>query len=169
MLFMGEEWAASTPWQFFSDHEEPELADAIRDGRRAEFADHGWAAGDVPDPQDPATFERSVLEWAELADEPHASVLAWYRSLVQLRADHPDLRDPRLDRVRVAYDEDLRWLVVARGSLRVACNLADVAQRVPTDAAPAEVLLASGSAELGVDAIHLDAESVAVVRAGGGS
>jgi maltooligosyltrehalose trehalohydrolase len=167
MLFMGEEWAASTPWQFFSDHEEPELAEAIRDGRRAEFADHGWAADDVPDPQDPATFERSVLEWAEPAAEPHASMLAWYRSLVRLRADHPDLRDARLDRVRVAYDEAGRWPVVTRGSLRVACNLADVPQRVPLDAAPAEVLLASGSARLAVGAIRLDAESVAIVRAGG--
>jgi maltooligosyltrehalose trehalohydrolase len=55
MLFMGEEWAASTPWQFFTDHTDPELAEAVRRGRRREFAEHGWAEEDVPDPQDPAT------------------------------------------------------------------------------------------------------------------
>ena len=58
MLFMGEEWGARTPWQFFSDHE-GELGEAVRKGRRAEFASHGWAAEDVPDPQDPATFRVS--------------------------------------------------------------------------------------------------------------
>ena len=163
MLFMGEEWAASTPWQFFSDHEEPELAEAIRAGRRAEFADHGWAAIDVPDPQDASTYERSKLDWSELAEEPHASVLGWYRSLVALRSAYPDLCDPRLDRVRVTYDEDARWLVVRRGDLRVVCNLAPAAQPVPVDTTPTEVLLASAAAHLDRSAVRLDPESVAVV------
>ena len=56
MLFQGEEWAARTPFQYFTSHPEPELGDAVRNGRRAEFAEHGWHTDDVPDPQDPETF-----------------------------------------------------------------------------------------------------------------
>ncbi len=58
MLFMGEEWGSSRPFQFFSSHTEPELAAATAEGRKAEFADHGWDADDVPDPQDIETFLR---------------------------------------------------------------------------------------------------------------
>ena len=66
MLFMGEEWAASTPWQFFTSFEDPELGEAVRKGRRSEFSRHGWREDEVPDPQDPATRDRSVLDWSEL-------------------------------------------------------------------------------------------------------
>ncbi len=85
MLWMGEEWGASTPWQFFTSHPEPELAAAVAAGRREEFAEHGWATDDVPDPQDPATFERSKLAWSELDDDKHADVLDFYRRLIALR------------------------------------------------------------------------------------
>ncbi len=64
MLFMGEEWGASTPFQFFSSHPEPELARATAEGRKAEFAGHGWDADEIPDPQDPQTFQRSKLNWS---------------------------------------------------------------------------------------------------------
>ncbi len=72
MLFMGEEWAASTPLQFFCSHTEPELARATAEGRKAEFAEHGWDADQIPDPQDPETFERSKLNWAETGSAAHA-------------------------------------------------------------------------------------------------
>ncbi|MGR6973437.1 malto-oligosyltrehalose trehalohydrolase [Streptomyces cynarae] len=124
MLFMGEEWAAGTPWQFFTDHTDPDLADAVRRGRRREFAAHGWAEEDVPDPQDPATRDRSCLDWSEPEREPHARVLAWYRELVALRRSQPDLSDPDLGDVKVTYDEDARWLAFRRGDVRVAVNLA---------------------------------------------
>ena len=75
MLFMGEEWGASTPFQFFSSHPEPELARATAEGRKAEFADHGWDADDIPDPQDPQTFQRSKLDWAEVDADEHAPLL----------------------------------------------------------------------------------------------
>ena len=117
MLFMGEEWGARTPWQFFTDHPEPELAAAVREGRRAEFAAHGWAAGDVPDPQDPATFERSRLDWA--GQDP--AMLAVYRSLIALRKRHPALSDPRLDLVEVTHDDGV--LLIRRGPHVVVANL----------------------------------------------
>ena len=75
MLFMGEEWGASTPFQFFSSHPEPELARATAEARKREFADHGWDADDIPDPQDPRTFQRSKLDWSELGNAEHAKLL----------------------------------------------------------------------------------------------
>ncbi|MGL5862131.1 MAG: malto-oligosyltrehalose trehalohydrolase, partial [Phycicoccus sp.] len=81
-VFMGEEWAASTPWQFFTSFAEPELEVAVREGRRAEFGTHGWAADEVPDPQDPATRDRSVLRWSELDEPDAARMLRWYAALI---------------------------------------------------------------------------------------
>jgi maltooligosyltrehalose trehalohydrolase len=125
MLFMGEEWGASTPWQFFSSFDDPDLAEAVRTGRRAEFADHGWGGAEVPDPQDPATRDRSVLHWSELEQDAHAWLLTIYRDLIALRRARPELSDPRLDRLRVDFDEAGRWLVLHRGELRVVANLSD--------------------------------------------
>ncbi|MFJ6992817.1 malto-oligosyltrehalose trehalohydrolase [Streptomyces sp. NPDC003090] len=131
MLFMGEEWGAGTPWQFFTDHTAPELADAVRRGRRREFAAHGWREEDVPDPQDPATRDRSCLDWAETGREPHARLLDWYRRLIALRASQPDLTDPDLAAVHVSYDEEARWIAYRRGDVRVVVNLSDRPARVP--------------------------------------
>ncbi|MFE2291555.1 malto-oligosyltrehalose trehalohydrolase [Streptomyces sp. NPDC059452] len=131
MLFMGEEWGARTPWQFFTDHTDPELAEAVRNGRRREFGAHGWAEEEIPDPQDPATRDRSCLDWAEPEREPHARLLAWYRRLIALRRSLPDLHDPDLASVKVAYDEDARWFAYRRGDLRIAVNLADGPAAIP--------------------------------------
>ena len=154
MLFMGEEWAAGTPWQYFTDHVDPELAKAVAAGRRAEFAAHGWGPADVPDPQDEGTFLRSKLDWSELDDPEHAGVLAWYTELIALRRRRPELTDPRLDRVQADYSERERWLVLTRGRLRIAVNLGEDEALVPLGAPGAEVLAASrpGVAFVGTDA-----------------
>jgi len=91
LLWMGEEWAASTPWPFFADPQDPGLAEAIRNGRRHEFAAFGWSPDDVPDPIDPATFDSASLRWDERAEGDHATTLAYYRRLLHLLATHPDL------------------------------------------------------------------------------
>lgn len=135
MLFMGEEWGARTPWQYFTDHTDPVLAEAVRGGRRREFAAHGWAEDEVPDPQDPATRNRSCLDWGEPEREPHARLLAWHRELIGLRRTLPDLSDPDLASVRTAFDEHARWLAYRRGDLRIAVNL---------DGRPAEIPLGGG-------------------------
>ena len=79
MLFQGEEWAASTPFQFFTSHPEPELGAVTAEGRIKEFERMGWDASVVPDPQDPATFERSRLDWSELEDFRHSRMLERYQ------------------------------------------------------------------------------------------
>ncbi len=161
MVFMGEEWAASTPWQFFTDFPDPDLGAAVRNGRRSEFAEHGWDAEDVPDPQDPATREASVLDWAEPAKDAHARMLGWYRDLVALRRAEPDLLDDDLRRVRVETGPDR--LTVHRGAFRVLVNLgAEAADfEVPADA---EVRLAWGEPQRTPAGLRLAPDDVAVVR-----
>ena len=140
MLFMGEEWAASTPWQYFTDHTDPALADAVREGRRGEFAEHGWDAEDVPDPQARSTPRRSTLDWSEPQRDRHARILAWYRDLLRLRRERPDLRDPRLDQVVVHQDGNT--VLVERGEHRVAVNLGSIATPVDLHGDNMSVLLA---------------------------
>ncbi len=164
MLFMGEEWGARTPWQFFTSHPEPELAAATGQGRLEEFAAHGWAAVDVPHPQDPATFVRSKLDWSELDDTPHADLLAFHRRLLALRKAVPDLSDPRLDRIQVRFDEDARWLVVRRHGHAVVANLADAAGTVALAAADAVLLTTDDRACLVGGGVDLPARSAAILR-----
>ena len=164
MLFMGEEWAASTPWQYFTDHIEAWLGQAVTEGRKKEFATHGWT-GDVPDPQDPATFLRSKLDWSELDREPHAGLLAWYRELIALRGRTPELTDPRLDRLVADYDEDARWIVLHRGDLRVAANLSTRPVTIPVAGDHSAVLAASQpGVRLGQDSVTLPAACFACFR-----
>ena len=143
MLFMGEEWGARTPWQYFTDHPDIGLGRAVADGRRAEFASHGWQATDIPDPQDAATYQRSELDWSEQTRPGHRELLDWYRELIALRRSEPELTSPRLDQVQAEFDEDGRWLIVSRGRLRIAANLGSVCQQVPIGAVGGEVLAAS--------------------------
>ncbi|OON80608.1 malto-oligosyltrehalose trehalohydrolase [Streptomyces tsukubensis] len=142
MLFMGEEWGAATPWQFFTDHTDPELARAVREGRRREFAAHGWAEKDIPDPQDPATRNRSCLDWSEPERAPHSRILRWYAQLIAVRAARPDLQAADLTAVKVAYDEPGRWLALRRGDVRAAVNLSDVPVTLPLGTSPLRVLAA---------------------------
>ncbi len=122
MLFQGEEWAASTPFQFFTSHPEPELGQAVAEGRLAEFEAMGWDPADVPDPQDPATYDRSNLDWTEPTGGRHAVVLDAYRRLAALRRARPELTDPDLRSVSCTVDEERRVFTMRRGALLVAVN-----------------------------------------------
>ncbi|MEA2681630.1 MAG: maltooligosyltrehalose trehalohydrolase [Candidatus Binataceae bacterium] len=128
MLFQGEEWGASTPFLYFTGHEEAELALAVSEGRKREFAAFGWAPDEIPDPQAIETFERSKLNWDELAREPHGEILVWHRDLIRLRARYPELCDGRMDLVGVSFDETAPWLKLTRGRVTVACNLSAAEQ-----------------------------------------
>jgi maltooligosyltrehalose trehalohydrolase len=119
LLFMGQEWAASTPFQFFTDHNE-ELGPSVTEGRTEEFEDFSGFEDEVPDPQAPATFERSVLDWDEPRRPPHDGVLALYHDLLALR---PTLGDE----MRVEAPSDTT-LLLERPPVHVAINLDDHAQ-----------------------------------------
>jgi malto-oligosyltrehalose trehalohydrolase len=164
MLFMGDEWGARTVWQYFTDHPDPETGRAVGAGRRAEFARHGWRADEVPDPQDAATFARSKLDWTEPGAGMHAEVLAWYRTMIALRRQCPELTDPRLDRVIVSWDEAARWLLIGRARIRIAANLGRSTQRLPLGAPAATLLAASADGvALGADRVLLPPWSLAVI------
>jgi malto-oligosyltrehalose trehalohydrolase len=165
MLFMGEEWGATTPWRYFTDHPDPRLGQAVADGRRAEFARHGWAAAEVPDPQDEASFSRSKLDWSQLDAEPHRDLLNWYRELITLRRRWPELTDPRLHELDASCDEAARWVMISRGRLRVLANLGPSAARLPLGAVGGHLLAATTAGlALNGDTALLPASSFAVVR-----
>ena len=165
MLFQGEEWGASSPFLYFTDHEDPDLGRAVTEGRRREFADFSAQVEEVPDPQARNTFERSKLIWTERDKEPHAGLLDWHRQLIRLRREIPALSDGRLERLKVSFDEQARWFVVARGSVAVACNFAGRAQRVPFGiGCNARVLVASDTDTRVVhDVVELPADSVVLL------
>ena len=132
MLFMGEEWGATTPWQFFTSHPEPDLGAATATGRINEFARMGWDPAQVPDPQDEQTFERSKLDWSEVAAPHHARLLTFYRELAALRTAHPEFTDPRFDAITVEFDAAAGWLRLCRGgSAEILINLSGQSVRVP--------------------------------------
>lgn len=158
MLFMGEEWGATTPFQYFTDHAEPELAEAIRVGRTTEFAGHGWAElyggpVDVPDPQSPSTVAASRLDWSEPARGEHARLLAWYRTLIRLRRTVPALADGDLAATSVGVGDDGSWVLVRRGDVSVAASIAPGPVTVP--AGPATVLAAWDPVERNPDGWRL--------------
>jgi maltooligosyltrehalose trehalohydrolase len=104
LLFMGQEWGASTPFQYFTDHEEG-LGHLIEKGRREEFREafaKSHEQGEVPSCQAESTFLRSKLNWAELDRPEHASILALYRELIRLRREQHAFRPSSRELVRVA-------------------------------------------------------------------
>jgi maltooligosyltrehalose trehalohydrolase len=164
MLFMGEEWGARTPFYFFTDHYDPDLASGEGERRRREFEGFGydWKA---PDPQDETTFLRSKLDWSELSEEGPLSLLSWYRDLIALRKSLPELADPRLPSVRVHTDQDRQHLIVERGTLRVVANIAIQSVTVRLNPGAKRILLASDDSIHTVDGdLHLPAQSLAVVQ-----
>jgi maltooligosyltrehalose trehalohydrolase len=125
MLFQGEEWAASSPFQYFTDHADPGLGRAVSEGRRREFARFGWDPDRVPDPQDPRTFGRSKLTWAELDIPFHRRMLEWYRQLIQLRRRLAAPRGSTGEGVRVDVDPQARTVSFQRDGIIVNVNLGE--------------------------------------------
>ena len=123
MLFMGEEYGEPAPFQFFSDHIDKRIADATREGRRREFAAFAEFEEDIPDPQDPATFERS-----KLTRERDPRLAELYAQLIVERR-----RLPPGDADAIEFDEELRWLRMQRGPFEILCNFADEPRRVPCE------------------------------------
>jgi maltooligosyltrehalose trehalohydrolase len=165
MLFQGEEFEASAPFQYFTDFHDAELANAVTEGRKGEHALPGVRWEDIPEPQDPATMQKSKLPWQELEQPEHAAMLDWYKRLITLRSERLELRDGNLRHIEVRYDEDAKWLWMQRGATLLVCNFSseDRAVTLPSEG---PVLLASAEGiRVTNGCIYLPAESVAVLNA----
>jgi len=169
MLFQGEEWGASTPFLYFTDHRDPALAAAVGKGRRSEFAASGWRPDEIPDPQAPETFERSKLRWDEVGEAPHAELLDWHRRLLELRRRLPDLTDwiafGDLDSVR--YSEEGRWLRVRRGDVEILVNLSGAPLELLVGGEAVLELASDPDVKLSPPVLLLPADTVALVTGGG--
>ncbi|HXG21050.1 MAG TPA: DUF3459 domain-containing protein, partial [Methylomirabilota bacterium] len=113
LLFMGEEYGETAPFLYFTSHTDPALAQAVRDGRRREFARFAWR-GAIPDPQDPQTFLRSVLHHELRLKDPHRALLRWYHDLIALRKSAPALRRCNKQHLQTMALSEHRVLLVRR-------------------------------------------------------
>jgi maltooligosyltrehalose trehalohydrolase len=136
LLFMGEESGERAPFQFFSDHIDPEIAQATREGRRNEFSSFtSFSKDEIPDPQDPATFQRS-----KLTRERDPALAELYRDLLELRRSLPpgEAQD-------ISFDEEARWLRFRRGSFEVVCNFGSGEVSLPVGEQTVRLATASGT------------------------
>jgi maltooligosyltrehalose trehalohydrolase len=164
MLFQGEEWAASSPFQYFADHGDAELARLVSEGRKREFAAFGWNPESIPDPEKIETFEGSKLKWEELNQEPHAEMLAWYRALIGLRRSTSDLNNGQPGNTRVEFDDKEKWLRVIRGSVHVLCNLGKSTRAFPISEGSNLLLASRPEVQLNDGSLLIPADTVAIVR-----
>jgi maltooligosyltrehalose trehalohydrolase len=152
LLFMGEEYGEPRPFHYFVSHGDPELARAVRDGRRSEFASFGWAE-DVPDPQLAETFERSTLDRSVASRGAHARLYRLYERLLALRRVEPALV-PGRGAVDVAHDGSAEWIRLRLTSaghppLIAVCNLSREAGTVALGAGRIETLVDTEAEEFG--------------------
>ncbi|MGA2536199.1 MAG: malto-oligosyltrehalose trehalohydrolase [Terracidiphilus sp.] len=164
LFFQGEEWAASSPFQYFANHDDAEMARRVREGRRQEFTAFGWDPNSIPDPESIQTFERSKLDWQERDVGYHREMLEWYRALIRLRRDTPALREADSRQVRVQWDEGSKLFSFARGEIVVICNLSSNAHRAEVSDHK-KILLASRQ-DVRLDSHWIDLSSNSVVILG---
>lgn len=165
MLFQGEEFGASAPFLYFTDHGDSELAEAVSRGRREEFSSFGWNPEEVPDPQEVCSFESSKLDWSQIQQYPHAELHRWYSRVISLRRSTPALLDGSLDNVQVEFSESESWLILYRQCVAVICNFA-IRRLAVTLRFPARALLSSDpSFAVHENAVEMPGESVLIVEA----
>ncbi|TVQ21381.1 MAG: malto-oligosyltrehalose trehalohydrolase [Spirochaetaceae bacterium] len=166
MLFQGEEWAASTPFLYFTDHGDPALAQAVREGRRREFSGFGLDPDQIPDPQEHGTYRASVLDWTERSRSPHADMLEWYTALLALRREEADLRYADRTRVSVECDSAAGWLHLRRGCIHLHATFIDAPVVLPVLAAGQALtpLLHSANARHEHGRLCFDSPGVAIYR-----
>ena len=123
MLFQGEEFAASSPFLYFADHEDPEMAKLVAEGRKKEFAAFGWDESQVPNPEDRMTFTDSKLNWKEVGEAQHKEMLEWTTKLIHCRRSSISLNDGDRGHVKVTFDEEKRWLRMDRNLVSSILNL----------------------------------------------
>ena len=163
MLFQGEEFGTSSPFVYFTDYDDPELGRAITEGRVKEFVSFGWSPDQIPDPQKEETFASSRLQWSEISQEPHASLLRWYKDVIRLRRSWSELSDGNLNAVNVRFDEAGQWLVLERGRLSIACNFGENPVELEIGSAAQLQLASDDSIALDQSRVKLGPDSVAVI------
>jgi maltooligosyltrehalose trehalohydrolase len=124
LLWMGEEYSEPHPFLYFVSHTDPELVEAVRKGRKAEFAAF-HAEGEAPDPQAEQTFEGSKLQWELLEQASHQTMFRWYQALLLLRKENAVLRTLDRKQLDVSQNEDQQTLLLHRwlGKQHVLCYL----------------------------------------------
>ena len=176
LLFMGEEYGEPAPFLYFTSHGDAGLAEAVRRGRREEFAAWDPEAA-VPDPQDPSTFQRCKLHWGLRDEPPHRALLAFYAELIRLRRTHSALAAPARETVRVSTADDARVLILHRGAptapAAAVFNFGDAETTVRVPLAPGRWAVALDSADgawggpggAGAAAVESDGAAALSVRA----
>jgi maltooligosyltrehalose trehalohydrolase len=166
MLFQGEEWAASTPFLYFADHNDPELARAVSEGRRKEFSAFGWDPASIPDPEGRSTFNASKLRWDEATVGSHAEMLEWYRALIQFRRGTASLNDGTAGNLHATFDEQAKWLRMERGDVTVICNFGDREQVFAVSDASRVVIRSHSATQICEGKLVVPPVSVVVVSEG---
>jgi maltooligosyltrehalose trehalohydrolase len=164
LIFQGEEWGASSPFQYFANHQDADLARAVSAGRKEEFRAFGWDPDSIPDPESKATFEASKLKWDEVSAPAHSEMFEWYRDLIRLRRTNPCLNDSAQGNTVVTFDEQNTWIRIHRGTIAVICNLgvSDIAFVAPAES---KTLLASRRTIKTTDSeVILPPDTIAVLK-----
>ncbi|GAB2686924.1 malto-oligosyltrehalose trehalohydrolase [Mucilaginibacter koreensis] len=151
MLFMGEEWSEPHPFLYFVSHTDPQLAEAVRKGRKQEFAAF-HAEGEAPDPMDEETFNQSKLQWNLVNEGQHQVMFNFYKTLITLRKQTPALHVLDRNSLKVSCDEQAQTLILQRwhkdNKVTIAMNFSDQPQQVDLPNIKAEWKLLMASADV---------------------
>ncbi len=164
MLWMGEEFAASNPFQYFADHEEEEMRRLVCEGRKRDFAAFGWNEDEVPDPESRETFDRSKLNWSEVHEGEHAEMLAWVKECIKLRRCTVDLNDGDFGHTEVSCTSEDKALILRRGSVRVLMNVGEAEVRLAAREGEAMKLASRPEVKIESDQVLLPKMSLAVLQ-----
>jgi maltooligosyltrehalose trehalohydrolase len=162
MLFMGEEFATSSPFLYFADHEDEDMRKAVAQGRKRDFALFGFG-DEVPNPEDMETFEKSKLNWDEIGEGKHAEMLAWTKSLIELRRCTEALNDGSMHRLVVSTDDTRKTLVMQRDEVRVLVNFGEAPYSFGLLDGETLRLISRASIGVEADAIELPGMTLAVL------
>jgi maltooligosyltrehalose trehalohydrolase len=167
LLFQGEEFAATAPFQYFAEFPGDEaLTRLVSEGRHRDFAAWGWNPDEVPEPAAIETYQRSILDWSEVDQGRHAEMLDWHRRLIQLRRRLPQLTDGRLDLIATSFSEEDQWLKVERSLVTIVANFSSTLRRIPLDEyRPSTILLSTheGEIEVGPRSVSLPGTSLVIL------
>ena len=164
MLWMGEEFAATTPFLYFADHEEEEMRRLVSEGRKRDFAAFGWDENEVPDPESSETFERSKIDWSEVNKGKHSEMLAWVKDLIRLRRSTLDLNDGDFGHMDVSCGVDKTSLIMRRGATRVTMNIGKSSIALPLREGEALKLVSRPQVAIENGQIQLPEMSLAILQ-----